>query len=74
MYLKLFKIFAILLFVVFIWAAYTALDWPPPVRQFPLLIAVPAVLLSLTVIIKDMAHLQATKRARSPRSSAAPRR
>jgi putative tricarboxylic transport membrane protein len=54
---------SLLLFVVFIWAAYTALDWPPPVRQFPLLIAVPAVLLSLTVIIKDMAHLQATKKA-----------
>lgn len=55
--------FAVLLFVGFACAAYTALDWPPSVRQFPLMISGSGVLLSLAVIIRDLLHLLATKKA-----------
>jgi hypothetical protein len=55
--------FSLLLFVGFVWAGYTALDWPPPVRQFPLIISVPGALLSLVVIIRDLVHLLAMKKA-----------
>jgi hypothetical protein len=54
---------SLLLFVVFVWAGFTALAWPLPVRQFPLLIAVPGALLSLTVVIQDLRHLLITKQA-----------
>jgi TctA family transporter len=54
---------SLLLFGAFAWAGYTALGWPPPVRQFPLLIAVPGALLSLVVVVKDLVHLLATKKA-----------
>ena len=52
-----------LLCVMFIWAGFTALDWPAPVRQFPLLIAVPGALLSLVVVIRDLLHLFELKQA-----------
>jgi hypothetical protein len=52
---------SLVLFGIFIWAGYTALDWPPAVRQFPLLISVPGALLSLVVVIRDLLHLFATK-------------
>jgi hypothetical protein len=39
-----------LLSIGFIWAAYTALAWPGPVRQFPLLITVPGAVLSIVVM------------------------
>jgi len=52
----------VLLFGVFVWAGVTALDWPPPVRQFPLLISVPGALLSLVVIIRDLVHVFETKK------------
>lgn len=55
--------FTLILLVIFVWAGYTALDWPPPVRQFPLLIAVPGSLLSLVVVIQDLMHLIETKKA-----------
>lgn len=48
---------SMLLFGVFVWAGVTALDWPPPVRQFPLLISVPGALLSLVVIFRDLVHV-----------------
>ncbi len=51
------------LFVTFVWAGFTALAWPPPVRQFPLLIAVPGSLLSLVVVVRDLLHLLETKKA-----------
>lgn len=51
-----------LLLLGFSWAGYTALDWPPAVRQFPLLIAVPGVLLSLTVVLRDALNVLAAKR------------
>jgi len=54
---------SLLLFVVFVWAGYAALAWPLPVRQFPLLIAVPGSLLSLVVVVRDLLHLLETKRA-----------
>ncbi len=53
---------SMLLFGVFVWAGVTALDWPPPVRQFPLLISVPGALLSLVVIIRDLVHVFETKK------------
>jgi TctA family transporter len=52
---------SLVLFGVFIWAGYTALDWPPAVRQFPLLISVPGALLSLVVVIRDLMHLFVAK-------------
>jgi hypothetical protein len=55
--------FSLILFASFVWAAYFALEWPPPVRQFPLLIAVPGALLSLIVVIRDLLHLIETKKA-----------
>ncbi len=54
--------FSLLLFVSFVWAGHTALDWPPLVRQIPLLICAPGALLSLVVIIRDLAHLFETKK------------
>jgi TctA family transporter len=53
---------SMLLFGVFVWAGVTALDWPPPVRQFPLLISVPGALLSLVVIIRDLVHVFEAKK------------
>lgn len=55
--------FSILLFVSFMFAGYTALDWPAPVRQFPLLISVPGALLSLFVVVRDSVQLFASKKA-----------
>ncbi|MBT5031728.1 MAG: tripartite tricarboxylate transporter permease, partial [Proteobacteria bacterium] len=54
---------SILLCILFIWAGYTALDWPAPVRQFPLLIAIPGALLSLVVVTRDLGHLFQRKQA-----------
>ncbi len=51
------------LFVIFSWAAYTALSWPLPVRQFPLLVSVPGALLSLLVGAQDLKQLLAVKGA-----------
>ncbi len=48
---------SLLLFGAFVWAGVTALNWPPPVRQFPLLIALPGAVLSLVVIIRDLVHV-----------------
>lgn len=45
------------LFVVFLGAAYIAMDWPSLVRQIPLLISVPGALLALIVFGRDAAHL-----------------
>ncbi|MCK5325059.1 MAG: tripartite tricarboxylate transporter permease [Woeseiaceae bacterium] len=55
--------FSLILCVTFAWAGYAALAWPLPVRQFPLLIAVPGLLLSLVVVIRDLLHLLETKKA-----------
>jgi TctA family transporter len=52
---------SLFLLVTFAWAGYTALDWPLPVRQFPLLIAIPGVLLSLPVVTRDIIHLVQAK-------------
>lgn len=54
---------SLVLFGTFVWAGYTALAWPPPVRQFPLLIAIPGALLSLTVVVRDLVHLLAVNKA-----------
>jgi len=49
------------LLVIFVWAAFTSLAWPPAVRQFPVLIAVPGALLALLVSIRDLMQLFALK-------------
>jgi len=48
---------------VFVWAGYTALDWSLPVRQFPLMVAVPGMLLSLVIVIRDLNSLLVMKKA-----------
>jgi len=54
---------SVIFLVAFAWAGYTSLDWPTPVRQFPLLIAIPGTLLSLVVVIRDLLRLIETKKA-----------
>lgn len=44
---------SILLFIAFASAAYMAVDWPPQVKQFPMLIAIPGALLTLIVVVRD---------------------
>ncbi|MFL2546988.1 MAG: tripartite tricarboxylate transporter permease [Candidatus Rariloculaceae bacterium] len=38
----------------FVWAAFTSLQWPPPVRQPPLLVAIPGAILAGIVAIRDL--------------------
>jgi hypothetical protein len=45
----------------FIWAAFTSLQWPPPVRQPPLLVAIPGAILAGIVAIRDLLELLAEK-------------
>ena len=54
---------SVLLLITFIWAGYTALDWPPLVRQFPLLISAPGALIALAVVIRDALDLIKARRA-----------
>jgi TctA family transporter len=48
---------SIILSSIFVWAGYTALEWPAPVRQLPLLISVPGAMLSIVVMLRDLVHL-----------------
>jgi TctA family transporter len=50
-------LFSIILSIIFVWAGYTALEWPAPVRQLPLLISVPGAMLSIVVMLRDLVHL-----------------
>ena len=43
--------------VLFVWAGVTSLEWPPPVRQAPLLVAVPGAILAAIVAVRDFIHL-----------------
>lgn len=54
---------SVMLFVIFAWAGYTALGWPPAVRQFPLLITIPGSLLSAAVAIQDVRRLAEINKA-----------
>ncbi len=54
--------FSLVLLGVFAWAGYTALDWSLPVRQFPLMIAVPGMLLSLIIVARDLNSLFVAKK------------
>lgn len=54
---------SIVLLGLFVWAGFTSLSWPPPVRQFPLLITIPGALLSLIVVTRDLVKLFAAKSA-----------
>ncbi len=49
--------------VLFIWAGVTALQWPPPVRQPPLLVAIPGAILAGIVAVRDLLQLLVEKRA-----------
>jgi len=49
--------------VLFIWAGVTSLQWPPPVRQPPLLVAIPGAVLAFIVAVRDLIHLLAEKKA-----------
>jgi hypothetical protein len=53
---------SLLLFVLFAWAGFTSLAWPPPVRQFPLLISIPGAVLALVVVVQDLIQLNATRK------------
>ena len=55
--------FSLILFVVFIWAGFSSLEWPPPVRQFPLLIAIPGTALAFVVVLRDLLDLVAANKA-----------
>jgi len=55
--------FSVTLFVLFVWAGYSSLGWPPPVRQLPLVICIPGALLSFVVVVRDLIHLLETKQA-----------
>ena len=52
---------SLVLLLGFVYAAYSALAWPQPVRQFPLLIAVPGALLTLLVVARDTLQLRKEK-------------
>jgi hypothetical protein len=54
---------SVTLLMTFAWAALVALNWPPQVRQFPLLICVPGALLALSVVISDARSVLASKKA-----------
>lgn len=54
--------FSLMLCIIFVYAGYTALAWPPSVRQFPLLISIPGALLSLFVVARDLLLLHETKK------------
>ena len=47
----------------FIWAGLTSLQWPPPVRQPPLLVTIPGAILAGIVAIRDLLQLLADKNA-----------
>ena len=49
--------FSLILFLLFAWAGYSSLQWPPPVRQFPLAICIPGAVLAFAVVIRDLTHL-----------------
>jgi TctA family transporter len=48
--------------VLFIWAGFTSLQWPPPVRQPPLLVAIPGAILAFIVAVRDLINLLAEKK------------
>ena len=52
-----------ILLLVFIWAGFSSLVWPPPVRQFPLLIAFPGAVLALIVTVRDLLDLLTANKA-----------
>ncbi|MEE8093706.1 MAG: hypothetical protein V3T47_05655, partial [Gammaproteobacteria bacterium] len=47
----------------FIWAGVTSLQWPPPVRQPPLLVAIPGAILAAIVAVRDAIQLLAEREA-----------
>jgi len=55
--------FSLILLAVFVWAGFSSLEWPPPVRQFPLLIAIPGAVLAFIVTIRDLQDLLAANKA-----------
>ena len=51
---------AITLFVLFVWAGFFSLQWPPVVRQFPIVASVTGAALGLFVLIGDSLAFRAT--------------
>jgi len=49
--------------VLLIWAGLTSLQWPPPVRQPPLLVAIPGAILAAIIAVRDFLQLMAVKNA-----------
>jgi len=49
--------FALALCVFLVWAGFESLQWPVPVKMFPLLVIIPAVLLLLPIMYNDMRDL-----------------
>lgn len=45
----------------FIWAAISSLQWPPPVRQPPMLVAIPGAILAGIIAVRDLLALIAEK-------------
>ena len=55
--------FSVILLLLFVWAGFSSLAWPPPVRQFPLLISIPGAVLACVVVVRDLMHLLAVNKA-----------
>ena len=54
-------LFSASLCLLFAWAGYNSLGWPPAVRQFPLVICIPGFVLALMVSIRDLMSLLKSK-------------
>ena len=48
---------SVLLLGLFTWGAFAATQWPPIVKQFPMIICVPGILLGIWMVIQDSRHL-----------------
>ncbi|MBH97314.1 MAG: hypothetical protein CMM56_02555 [Rhodospirillaceae bacterium] len=53
--------FSIGLCLLFAWAGYNSLNWPPAVRQFPIVICIPGFILSLVLSAQDIMNLSKEK-------------
>lgn len=53
---------SLLLLGIFVWAGITATAWPPIVKQFPMLICIPAVILGIWIVFQDSRNLLQLKK------------
>ena len=54
-------IISLLLIPIFTWGALTALSWPLEVRQFPLIVTIPGVVVMLIALFQDVGQLRAQR-------------